>query len=328
MEYKHLTPIERESIMKLLVQGYGTRAIARKMGRSPSTISRELSRNSGSGHSYSAYEADKRYHQRRAACRPKLKLADDETQERLLAYLGEGWSPEQIVGHQKLDGEQKLGISVTTIYRSFKRGLLPQAAKGCLRRKGKIYRKKDVISDGRGRIKNAVSIEKRPKTVEGRKRIGHWEGDTVLGRPGTGGIVTLVERKSRYILARKIANKTADATTEAIVSLFEDVPLCALKTLTLDNGKEFAGHEEIAALTGASVYFAHPGHPGERGTNENMNGLIREYLPKGIDFREVLDGEVQQVVARLNDRPRKCLGFRTPREVFFKRFPVALSLTI
>ena len=169
-------------------------------------------------------------------------------------------------------------------------------------------------------IKNAVSIDDRPKTVEGRKRIGHWEGDTVLGCSGTGGIVTLVERRSRYILAKKIEDKTAYATTEAIVALFENVPSRMLKTLTLDNGKEFAGHEEIAALTDVSVYFAHPGHPGERGTNENTNGLIREYLPKRLDFREVTDDEVQQVAARLNNRPRKCLGFRTPSEVFFKRY--------
>lgn len=320
MEYNHLTPNERESIMKLSAKGYGIRAIARETGRSPSTISRELSRNGGVTQSYSAYEAEKRYRKKRTRCRPRLKLASHEIQKHLLAYLGEGWSPEQIVGRLKLCEKKELGVSVTTVYRGFKRGLLPQISKESLRRKGKPYRKKGAPLDGRGQIKNAVSIEDRPKTVEGRKKIGHWEGDTVLGSPGTGGIVTLVERRSRYILARKIKSKTANATTEAIVSLFEDVPSYALKTLTLDNGKEFAGHEEIAALTGMSVYFAHPGHPGERGTNENMNGLIREYLPKGIDFRNILDDEVQQTVARLNDRPRKCLGFRTPREVFFKRY--------
>lgn len=320
MRYKHLTPIERESIMKLSVQGYGVRVIARKMGRSPSTISRELSRNAGTDNSYSAYEANRKYRDRRISCRPKLKLANAKTQELLLVYLREGWSPEQIVGRLELCSKQKPGVSVTTIYRGFKRGLLPAETKDWLRRKGKPYRREDIITDMRGRIRNAVSIEDRPKTVEGRKRIGHWEGDTVLGSPGTGGIVTLVERRSRYLLARKIKSKTANATTEAIVSLFEDMPSYALKTLTLDNGKEFSGHEEIAALTGMSVYFAHPGHPGERGTNENMNGLIREYLPKGIDFRNILDDEVQQTVARLNDRPRKCLGFRTPREVFFKSY--------
>ena len=318
MEYKHLTPTERESIMKLSVQGYGVRAIARKIGRCPSTISRELSRNVGIDNSYSAYEANSKYRDRRIGCRPKLKLANAETQEYLLVHLREGWSPEQIVGRLELCGKQRPGVSVTTIYRGFKRGLLPQEIKACLRRKGKPYRRKDIIPDRRGRIKNAVSIEARPKTVEGRKRIGHWEGDTVLGSPGTGGIVTLVERKSRYTLAKKIEDKTAYATTEAIAVLFEDVPSRMLKTLTLDNGKEFAGHEEIAALTGVSIYFAHPGYPGERGTNENTNGLIREYLPKGLDFRGVMDDEVQQAVSRLNNRPRKCLGFHTPNEVFHK----------
>ena len=326
MEYTHLTPTDRESIMNLSVQGYGVRAIARKMGRNPSTISRELARNRAeTGRSYSAYAAGEQYRKRRVRCRPKLKLANAETKERLLAYLDEGWSPEQIVGRIKLEGEQGLEVSVPTIYRSINRGLLPQRTKDCLRRKGRHYRRKNVILDGRGRIKNAVSIEKRPKTVEGRKRIGHWEGDTVLGNPGTGGIVTLVERRSRYTLAKKIEDKTACVTTEAIVSLFDDVPSRMLKTLTLDNGKEFAGHEEIAALTSASIYFAHPGHPGERGTNENTNGLIREYLPKGLDFREVMDDDVQLAVTRLNNRPRKCLGFRTPREVFFRNFPLHLA---
>ena len=320
MGYIHLTPIERESIMKLSAQGYGVRAIARKMGRCPSTISRELSRNAGTDKSYSAYEANRKYRDRRISCRPKLKLANAEIQEYLLAHLRDGWSPEQIVGRLELCDKKQPGVSVTTIYRGFKRGLLPQEMKTCLRRKGKPYRRKDIIPDRRGRIKNAVSIDDRPKTVEGRKRIGHWEGDTVLGCSGTGGIVTLVERRSRYILAKKIEDKTAYATTEAIVALFENVPSRMLKTLTLDNGKEFAGHEEIAALTDVSVYFAHPGHPGERGTNENTNGLIREYLPKGLDFREVMDDDVQLAVTRLNNRPRKCLGFRTPREVFFKRY--------
>ena len=325
MEYKHLTPIERESIMKLSIQGYGVRDIAREIGRCPSTISRELSRNAGTETSYSAYEANRRYRERRIGCRPKLKLSNAETQEYLLAHLRKGWSPEQIVGRLELCGKQRPGVSVTTIYRGFKRGLLPQELKTCFRRKGKPYRRKDVIQDKRGRIKNAVSIEYRPKTVEWRNRIGHWEGDTVLGSPGTGGIVTLVERRSRYTLAKKIEDKTAYVTTEAIAALFENVPSRMLKTLTLDNGKEFAGHEEIAALTDVSVYFAHPGHPGERGTNENTNGLIREYLPKGLDFREVTDDEVEQVAARLNNRPRKCLGFRTPCEVFFKNLPLHLA---
>ena len=325
MEYNHLTPNERESIMKLSAKGYGIRAIARETGRSPSTISRELSRNGGVTQSYSAYEAEKRYRKKRTRCRPRLKLASHEIQKHLLAYLGEGWSPEQIVGRLKLCEKKELGVSVTTVYRGFKRGLLPQIFKESLRRKGKPYRKKGAPLDGRGQIKNAVSIEERPKTVEGRKRRGHWEGDTVSGILGTGGIVTLVERKSRYLMAWKIDNKTADLTKEVIVSLFEDMPSRMIKTLTFDNGKEFAGHEEIAALIGAKVYFAHPGHPGERGTNENTNGLIREYLPKGVDFRKITNNEVQRVVERLNNRHRKCLGFRTPREVFYGNLMLHLA---
>ena len=317
MGHHHLTPSERESVMCLRHDGCGIREIARKLGRSPSTISRELARNEIHKGSYSAIKAQERYRQRRIRCRPKQKLTDEGTRSRLLHYLEEGWSPEQIVGRLKRTGGKELGVSVPTIYRAFTRGLLPREATACLRRKAKPYRKKMGPVNGRGHIRDAVSIESRPEGARRREEIGHWEGDTVLGRQGTGGIVTLVERKSRYSLMKKIENKTAEMTTGAIVSLFSGVAPEALKTLTLDNGKEFSGHKEISRMAGLPVYFAHPGCPGERGTNENTNGLVREYLPKGLDFGEVQDETVQSIEARLNSRPRKCLDFLTPAEVFF-----------
>ena len=169
--------------------------------------------------------------------------------------------------------------------------------------------------DGRGCIKDTVSIERRPKEVEQRLCVGDWEIDTVLGKPGTGGLVTVVDRKTRLLLATKIEDKTAAAVQVALIHLLKGVEC---RSLTTDNGKEFARHKEVSAALGVSVYFAHPHSPWERGTNENTNGLIREYLPKGIDFREVRNDDVLRIVERLNNRPRKCLGFRTPNEAFFQ----------
>ena len=305
MEYTHLTTRERESLLCLRAQGRGIRDIAAVLGRSPSTISREIRRNAPEG-AYSAFEADRSYHLRRERCRPSLKLKDEKVRALLMARLEEGWSPEQIRGRGCLD------ISVTTVYRALRSGLLPCEAKKHLRRKGKPYKRR-TRQDGRGHLKDTVSIELRPKEVEQRLFVGDWEADTVLGKPGTGGLVTVVDRKTRLLLAAKIQDKTASAVQTALVRLLKEVKC---RSLTTDNGKEFARHKEVSALLGAPVYFAHPHSPWERGTNENTNGLIREYLPKGLDFRDVEEHDVQRVVERLNDRPRKRLGFLSPNETF------------
>ena len=204
-----------------------------------------------------------------------------------------------------------------------KSGRLSFEARKYLRRRGKTYKRK-TRQDGRGHIKDTVSIELRPKEVEQRLDIGNWEIDTVLGKPGTGGLVTVVDRKTRLLLAAKIEDKTATTVQAALIRLLKGVEC---RSLTTDNGKEFARHKEVSAALGVPVYFAHPHSPWERGTNENTNGLIREYLPKGIDFRVVQSDDVLRIVERLNNRPRKCLGFRTPKEAFFN-LPVAFGLTI
>ncbi|WP_299080738.1 IS30 family transposase, partial [uncultured Fretibacterium sp.] len=214
-------------------------------------------------------------------------------------------------------------VSVNTIYRAVKSGRLSFEARKYLRRRGKTYKRK-TRQDGRGHIKDTVSIELRPKEVEQRLDIGNWEIDTVLGKPGTGGLVTVVDRKTRLLLAAKIEDKTATTVQAALIRLLKGVEC---RSLTTDNGKEFARHKEVSAALGVPVYFAHPHSPWERGTNENTNGLIREYLPKGIDFRVVQSDDVLRIVERLNNRPRKCLGFRTPKEAFFN-LPVAFGLTI
>ena len=307
MGCKHLTPTERESILCLTIQGFSVRAIASQLHRSPSSISRELSRNSTKG-GYSPFKADELYHHRRKACRPRRKLENQLLRSQLQKRLQEGWSPEQIIGRERLD------VSITTVYRAFNSGLLAHETKLYLRRKGKPYRKR-TTQDGRGHIKDAVSITLRPKEVTERSRLGDWELDTVLGKPGSGGIVTAVDRQARFLIADKIEDKTASCVQQTLIRALKGM---RCTTLTTDNGKEFARHKEIAAALGAPVYFAHPHSPWERGTNENTNGLIREYLPKGLDFRTVSREEVLAIVDRLNNRPRKCLGFRTPKEIFFQ----------
>ena len=264
MGCNHLTATERESILVLRTQGCGVRKIADTLNRSPSTISRELRRNLVKG-TYSAHEADKLYRLRRKRCRPAFKLEDKELQSLLQTRLEEGWSPEQIKGRESLK------VSVNTIYRAVKSGRLPFEARKHLRRKGKPYRSK-TRQDGRGHLKDTVSIERRPKEVEQRLCVGDWEIDTVLGKPGTGGLVTVVDRKTRLLLAAKIEDKTAAAVQAALIRLLKGVEC---RSLTTDNGKEFARHKEVSAALGVSVYFAHPHSPWERGTNENTNGLIR-----------------------------------------------------
>lgn len=239
MGCNHLTATERESILVLRTQGCGVRKIASTLNRSPSTISRELRRNLVKG-AYSAHEADKLYRLRRKRCRPAFKLDDKELQSLLQARLEEGWSPEQIKGRESLK------VSVNTIYRAVKSGRLSFEARRHLRRKGKPYRRK-TRQDGRGHLKDTVSIELRPREVERRLDIGDWEVDTVLGKPGSGGLVTVVDRKTHLLLAAKIEDKTASAVQSALIRLLEGVEC---RSLTTDNGKEFARHKEVSAALG------------------------------------------------------------------------------
>ena len=184
----------------------------------------------------------------------------------------------------------------------------------------KKYRKRYGSKDRRGKIRNRVSTEERPEIVEQRKRLGDWEADTIIGKGGRGAIVPLVERKSRLTLLEKIKRRTAEATEKAIVSLLQPYHLQTL-TITFDNGKEFANHQEIAKQLQTDTYFAHPYASWERGTNENTNGLIRQYLPKDSSFSSVTDEQISFIKERLNHRPRKCLDFQTPAMVFFQLDP-------
>jgi len=282
--------------------------IAETIGVHKSTISRELKRNRGR-RGYRPKQA----HQYAVARRDKAKSRiTDEDWELIEELISLDWSPEQISDCCRK--EQVLQISHEWIYQYIYRD-----RKGCgslwkhLRCRKK--RKKRYGSyDKRRQISNRTSIDERPQIVEDRSRLGDWEADTIIGKGRKGAIVTLVDRKSRYLRMGLVSQRTKKAVKEKIISLLADFPV---HTITCDNGKEFAGHEEIANALDARIYFAHPYSSWERGTNENTNGLIRQYIPKDTKFRELTHEDIAFVENRLNTRPRKCLSFNSP-VVFLK----------
>ncbi len=313
--YTHYTTEEREMSRVMLTQGFSLRAIARKLNRSPSTVSREIKRNQKADGTYSANHADKLYQKRRLNCGKKPILTDGEAREYVLEKLDLRWSPEQIAGRAKLD-KKSFSVSYATIYRAVDSGILPKSTKKIMRFKWK--HKKCKGEDKRGKIPNTVSIHERPAGAENRSRFGHWESDTVLGQRKTGCFGTHVKRKSGFLIAFKIPDRQDNAFNKATASAFENVPQALKKSFTVDNGKEFAAHIELAKLTGMKVFFCDPYSPWQRGTNENTNGLLRQFFPKGTSFENVSDEDLRMVVNLINNRPRKRLGFRTPAEVLMK----------
>jgi len=304
MNYIHLTREERYQIYALKKAGHKQSEIAVVLKRSPSTISRELARNTG-GRGYRPKQAQRLATERQAM---NARLIDDATWQFARARLEEDWSPEQISNHA--------AISTETVYQ---RVYADKRAGGSLwqhLRCQKQRRKRYGKYDRRGIIANRQSIEDRPPIVEARSRIGDWEADTIIGKNHRQAIVSLVERKSGYTLIRKVGRKTARAVRKAAVSLLKPHRDKVL-TLTSDNGKEFSEHERIAKELQTDFYFAHPYASWERGTNENTNGLVRQYFPKGRDFTTITRQEIDRAMKRLNNRPRKRLGYQTPSQVFF-----------
>lgn len=310
----HLTLEERDRIAQLRCQGADQKEIAKAVGRSPATISRELRRNR-QGDEYFAGQAHQQAEQRRRERPLVRKLDDPYINQTVRAGLSHYWSPEQIEGRLKLTpGEHQTSVSARTIYTWIARDPHREHWRKFLRRRGKRpFRCKKPSGIG-------APIVQRPEVIEDRLRLGDFEGDTVLGPPGTGGLATLVDRKSRLTIIVKINSKEADHVHQKIKERLKQLDDEHRRSVTFDNGGEFARCYRLERHLGMQLYFAEPGCPQQRGTNENTNGLIRQFFPKGTDFRDVTHAEVREVENLLNNRPRACLGYRTPNEVFFDNF--------
>ena len=313
--YTHYTTEEREKSMVMYEKGCSVREISRTLHRAPSTVSREINRNKKADGTYSANHAEKLYRKRRQKCGKKPILKEGKAREYVLEKLNLRWTPEQIAGRAKLDKEP-FHVSYATIYRAIDSGVLPKEIKKIMRFKWK--HKKCKGEDNRGKIPNTVSIHERPAGAENRSRFGHWESDTVLGQRKTGCFGTHVERKSGFLIAFKIPDRLDNAFNKATIAAFDNIPSALKKSFTVDNGKEFAAHIELAKSTKMRVFFCDPYSPWQRGTNENTNGLLRQFFPKGTSFADISEEQLQAVVDLINNRPRKRLGFLTPAELLMK----------
>lgn len=321
MPYHHLTIEERYVISHLKVAGFSLREIGRRLGRHHVTISREIARN-GPEYPEAVYWYDFT-HPRAIEKRHKARHHRRKSQDGLRAYIETkirlDWSPEAIAARLKFEypDDEGMRISHETIYR----WIYSDAARGGdlyrhLRRCHRRRRRQKRYGSGRRFIPERISIDQRPSIVETRERFGDWEGDSMEGGKGTGCLATYVERKCRYLLTAKLTDKKALTMTEQSIQSFRKTPRALRRTLTVDNGKEFSHFKELENKTGLKVYFADPYAAWQRGTNENTNGLLRQYFPKGTDFRKISEKDIAIVVKKLNNRPRKCLNYRTPYEVY------------
>ncbi|MBI1338231.1 MAG: IS30 family transposase [Phycisphaera sp.] len=336
MPRNHLTADERYVITHMHRADFADAVIAQRIGRHRATIGRELARNRNDYGGYHYESAQRLAVQRRTQANQRYKLAPGSVPgsspgtpgkaHALGRYvrdkLRERWSPQQIVERLKLDYPRDPAMWVTheTIYRwVYRRHQLGERWYEQLRRRRPRRRPRIVgqrpTSGGRGQIPGRVGIEQRPAIVNARRRFGDWESDTVEGAKGTGLIVTHVERKSRYTRLGKLKDKTAPTLTATTCALLRGLPGKLRRTSTFDNGKEFADFKTIERTLRLKVYFANPHAPWERGTNENTNGLLRDFFPKGSDFRSITPARLARVEKMLNNRPRKCLKYRTPAEV-------------
>lgn len=312
MKYSQLTPEQRYQISGLLKAKYSQNAVAKEVGVNASTISRELTRNKGK-RGYRPKQAQEKSDQRRRLAKKHIKFTG-KVCEIVESKLREDWSPDQIRGFMK----RMIGVRISN-ERIYQHIVKDKKAGGTLhthlRCKRKKYKKRYGSVDKRGQIKNRISIEKRPEIVEEKERIGDWEGDTIIGKRHKQAVVSLVDRKAKYTLLGKVERKEAALVRDVAIRLLEPYP-DRRHTGTVDNGKEFAFHQEISEALGMPIYFAHPYSSWERGLNENTNGLVRQYLPKGSSFEDVDNEVLQAIMDKLNHRPRKSLGYRTPAEIF------------
>lgn len=312
MGYKHLSLEERFYLETAKKAGKTLTEIASDMDRSQSTISRELIRNTGQ-RGYRHKQA-MRFTQERHATKPKQVKLTESVKERIASLIRQDWSPEQVAG--RLSAKGAISLHHETIYQYV---LADKQAGGDLhkhlRHQKKTYRKRYGHPRNRTGIPNRVDIDERPEIANQRGRVGDWEADTIIGKNHKGAIVTLDERKSKLRLAAPLPGKKAKLVTESITKLLYPFQQF-VQTITFDNGKEFTGHELIAEKLNCNIYFAKPYHSWERGQNENANGLLRQYFPKSMELIDLANETVIEAIHKLNDRPRKCLKFKTPYEVF------------
>jgi len=322
MSYQELSIEERITIQFGQLQGLSQRAIARMLNRSPSTISRELRRNAAFTSPYSASQAQQRMRQRRTVCRPARKLEPGTELFALVVYLlRQRFSPQQIAGKLRRMEFPKLEdvyVCRETIYNAIYAlpvGELRKELVICLRQGKTSRRPRSGGVDRRGQIPDLVSIHVRPPEVEDRLTPGHWEGDLIKGKGNASAVGTLVECSTGYLMLVRMHDATATSAVEGFSAALNRVPLAARKTLTYDRGREMARHAEITQRTGVAVYFCDPHSPWQRGSNENINGLLRQYLPKGTDLSGVSQEQLNAIAYELNIRPRQRFDYKCPIEM-------------
>lgn len=307
----HLNLQEREILYRLKKQGLSNTEIAKLMGRDRSTIYRELQRNAGQ-RGYRPQQAQRLAQERRQSCRRAHKLEDPEVHQYVRERIEVLWSPDQIAARSRLDFPRHPArwLSDQTIYNWI--DARASDWRVWLRRGGRP-------PERRGKLADCVRIEGRPDVINRRCRYGDWEGDTMVGQGRRSSLVTLVERKSGYLRAGRADDMTAATTTRVVKRRMKKLPPSLRRSMTFDNGKEFAEHAALAKACDLDIYFASPYKSWQRGTNENTNGLLRQFFPKGTDFLRISHHEVARTEKLLNERPRKRLGYRTPEEVLAKR---------
>ena len=328
MSYTHFTLDERKFLQQLLAEGYSFRKIAEFLGRNVSSISREVNRNrakyppkkkSNNRFRYHAWRAQTLSIVRRRENQKRRFLPNTEEWDYVVSKLMLFWSPEQICERWKKEKPNKASFSTSTVYRYIKAGAFEGIhRKTHLRRRGKLMLPR---SSNYNTIQPDRIIPNWPQEIKSRSRVGDWEGDTVYGGVGKGLLVTQVDRKSRYLCAALLERRESTLTMETIVSMLRGLPV---HSISLDNGSEFAEFRELERRLHTKVFFAEPHKPWQRGTNENTNDILRFFFPKGFDFRSITQEEVDVVVDLLNNRPRKCLNWHTPSEIFFGK-SVALT---
>lgn len=331
--YTHMSVEERETLSLGLAQGHSLRTMATMLGRAPSTISRESARNAAKGHPYRACTAHTLAAARAQQPRRPRKLLDPWLWRYVQTHVLRGCSPEQIAGRLRREypEDMRKHLSAETIYAGLyvlPRGALRSELLAALRQARKARRPRARGIDRRGQIPNMTRLAERPAEVATRTVPGHWEGDLIKGARNSSAIGSLVERTTRLVILARLDGTDALSARQGFTRKLKHVPAPLRKTLTYDRGKEMAEHERLAQRLAIRVFFADPHSPWQRGTNENTNGLLRQYLPKGTDLSGYTQRELNAIAHRLNTRPRKCLDWATPLEVYTQlrhQLPVALG---